>query len=43
LLLSVKIGQQLDAIVTGAADKGTCVRPLQPPTEGRLRQATEGL
>jgi exoribonuclease-2 len=43
LLLSGKIGQQFDAIVTGAADKGTWVRLLQPPTEGRLMQGTQGL
>ena len=43
LLLSGKIGQPFDAIVTGAADKGTWVRILQPPTEGRLMQNTKGL
>ena len=43
LLLSGKIGQQFDAIVTGAADKGTWVRLLQPPTKGRLMQGTQGL
>ena len=43
LLLSEKIGQQFDAVVTGAADKGTWVRLLQPPTEGRLMQGTAGL
>ena len=43
LLLSGKIGQPFDAIVTGAADKGTWVRLLQPPTEGRLMQGTQGL
>jgi exoribonuclease-2 len=43
LLLSSRIGQQFDAIVTGAADKGTWVRLLQPPTEGRLMQGAEGL
>jgi exoribonuclease-2 len=43
LLLSGKIGQQFDAIVTGAADKGTWVRVLQPPTEGRLTQGYQGL
>jgi len=36
LLLSGRIGAQFDAIVTGAADKGTWVRVYQPPTEGRL-------
>ena len=43
LLLSGKIGQQFDAIVTGAADKGTWVRLYQPPTEGRLMQGTQDL
>ena len=43
LLLSGKIGQQFDAIVTGAADKGTWVRLLQPPTEGRLTLGFQGL
>jgi len=43
LLLSGKSGQQFDAIVTGAADKGTWVRLVQPPTEGRLTQGTQGL
>ena len=43
LLLSGKIGQTFDAIVTGAADKGTRVRLLQPPAEGRLMQGTQGL
>jgi exoribonuclease-2 len=43
LLLSGKIGQQFDAVVTGAADKGTWVRVLQPPTEGRLTQGCQGL
>jgi exoribonuclease-2 len=43
LLLSGKIGQQFDAIVTGAADKGTWVRLAQLPTEGRLMHGTEGL
>jgi exoribonuclease R len=42
LLLSGKIGQQFDAIVTGAADKGTWVRLLQPPTEGRLMLGFQG-
>jgi exoribonuclease-2 len=43
LLLAGKIGQTFDAIVTGAADKGTWVRVLQPPTEGRLMQGVQGL
>jgi len=43
LLLSGKIGQQFDAIVTGAADQGTWVRLLEPPTEGRLTLGMQGL
>ncbi len=43
LLLSGKIGQQFDALVTGAADKGTWVRVYQPPTEGRLTLGFNGL
>jgi exoribonuclease-2 len=43
LLLSGKTGQQFDAIVTGAADKGTWVRLFQPPTEGRLTLGFKGL
>jgi exoribonuclease-2 len=43
LLLSSRMGAQFDAIVTGAADKGTWVRLCQPPTEGRLTQGIQGL
>jgi exoribonuclease-2 len=43
LLLSGKIGQLFDALVTGAADKGTWVRLYQPPTEGRLTLGFKGL
>jgi len=43
LLLSSRIGMQFDAIVTGAADKGTWVRIYQPPTEGRLTLGFKGL
>jgi len=43
LLLSSKIGQRFDAVVTGAADKGTWVRIAQPPVEGKLDRARAGL
>ena len=43
MLLESRIGEQFDAIVTGAADKGTWVRLLQPPVEGRLVSGFEGL
>jgi len=36
LLLCDRIGEQFDAIVTGAAAKGTWVRIGHPPVEGRL-------
>jgi len=42
LLLAPRIGERFEAIVTGAADKGTWVRILQPPVEGRLLHGFEG-
>lgn len=36
LLLNSRIGEEFDAIVTGAAEKGTWVRIFDPPVEGRL-------
>jgi exoribonuclease-2 len=41
LLLSSKINQEFDALVTGAAPKGTWVRILAPPVEGKLIQGFE--
>jgi VacB/RNase II family 3'-5' exoribonuclease len=43
ILLESRIGEQFDAIVTGASDKGTWVRLLHPPVEGRLVSGFEGL
>jgi exoribonuclease-2 len=43
LLLQSRIGAQFDAIVTGASDKGTWVRLLHPPVEGRLASGFAGL
>jgi exoribonuclease-2 len=43
LLLSDRIGQSFDAIVTGASPKGTWVRVLRPPAEGRLERGSQGL
>ena len=43
MLLASRIGDQLDAICTGAADKGTWVRIFRPPTEGRLLYGYEGV
>ncbi len=36
LLLESRIGERFDALVTGAAAKGTWVRVLDPPVEGKL-------
>ena len=43
LLLEGRVGQAFDAIVTGAAKKGTWVRLLKPPVEGRLERGFEGV
>ncbi|WP_027189847.1 RNB domain-containing ribonuclease [Fundidesulfovibrio putealis] len=43
ILLESRIGERFDAIVTGASDKGTWVRLLNPPIEGRLERGFEGL
>jgi exoribonuclease-2 len=43
MLLESRIGEQFDAIVTGASDKGTWVRLLRPPVEGRLASGFEGM
>ena len=42
MLLESRIGERFDAIVTGASDKGTWVRLLHPPVEGRLIHGLEG-
>jgi len=43
LLLESRIGEQFDAIVTGASEKGTWVRLLTMPVEGKLVTGFEGL
>lgn len=43
LLLESRVGEQFDAIVTGAADKGTWVRLLHLPVEGRLTGGFAGV
>ena len=43
MLLASKIGEGFDAVVTGAADKGTWVRIFHPPVEGRLVHGFEGV
>ena len=43
LLLQSRIGQEFDAIVTGAGAKGTWVRIVHPPVEGKLVHGFDGL
>jgi exoribonuclease-2 len=43
MLLQSRIGQRFEAIVTGAAEKGTWVRVFSPPVEGKLVQGAQGV
>jgi VacB/RNase II family 3'-5' exoribonuclease len=43
LLLESRIGERFDSIVTGASEKGTWVRLLNIPVEGKLVEGFEGL
>jgi len=43
LLLASRIGREFDAVVTGAAPKGTWVRIASPTAEGRVIRGFEGL
>ncbi len=43
LLLESRIGEQFDSIVTGASEKGTWVRLLSLPVEGKLVQGFDGI
>jgi VacB/RNase II family 3'-5' exoribonuclease len=43
MLLGPRTGELFDAIVTGASPKGTWVRLLNPPVEGRLVEGYKGM
>ncbi len=43
LLLESRIGEQFDGIITGAADKGTWVRLIDIPVEGKLVHGFQGV
>jgi exoribonuclease-2 len=43
VLLADRVGARFDALVTGASPKGTWVRILRPPVEGRVIRGEEGL
>ena len=40
---SSRVGESFDAIVTGASSKGTYVRVVKPPVEGRVMRGDHGL
>src|SRR5206468_238805 len=42
LFLEGRVGEIFDALVTGSSDKGTWVRVLRPPVEGRLMDGAAG-
>ena len=42
MLLASRVGERFDGIVTGASEKGTYVRLIGPPVEGRVVQAFAG-
>jgi len=43
LLLEHRIGERFEGIVTGASEKGTWVRIIRPPVEGRVVRGFDGL
>ena len=43
VLLAGKIGQVFDAIVSGASDKGTYARLIDPPVEGKIVKSIRGI
>ena len=43
VLLSGRVGEIFESIVTGASDKGTYVRLLSPPAEGRVVRGESGM
>ncbi len=43
LLLSTRIGDRFDGVVSGAGEKGTWVRLFSPPIEGRIERGSAGL
>ena len=43
VLLRDRVGETFDGLVTGASEKGTWVRIIAPPVEGRVMRGEEGL
>jgi len=43
LVMANRVGQQFDAVVAGASEKGTFVRLVSPPVEGKVVRGDHGL
>ncbi len=43
LLLRRRVGERFDGLVTGASPKGTWVRIISPPVEGKVVRGFQGL
>ena len=43
MVIASRVGEQFDAIVTGASSKGTWVRVASPPSEGKLMHGPQTL
>jgi VacB/RNase II family 3'-5' exoribonuclease len=43
MVVQSRVGESFDAVVTGASDKGTYVRVVSPPIEGKLMAPRPGL
>jgi exoribonuclease-2 len=41
--LAPRVGEHFEALITGVSDKGTWLRLLKPPVEGKLVQGAQGL
>ena len=43
MLVASRLGDRFEAVVTGASGKGTFVRVMSPPVEGKLVSGEQGL
>jgi len=41
--LAPRVGETFDGVVTGVTPKGTFVRVLEPPAEGRVMHGEQGM